>query len=106
MKGTIVITLGDKQVFNIGFSIDTEELHKLIESPYFPAEKIIEQGQLKDAYSVREAAEKLGVSKDTVYDQVKAKTIPFRKLGGRVVIPKAALEKWLTEANQVNTSAE
>jgi excisionase family DNA binding protein len=49
------------------------------------------------ALSVREAAELLGVSKDTIYDQVKAQAIPYRKLGGRVVIPRAALEKWLAD---------
>jgi excisionase family DNA binding protein len=100
MKGTLTVTIEGKQVINLDFAINKVELQRLIESPYFPAEKNIEQGQLEDiklAYSVREAAELLGVSKDTIYDQVKAKAIPFRKLGGRVVIPRVALEKWLVK---------
>jgi excisionase family DNA binding protein len=48
------------------------------------------------AYSVVQAAKKLGCSKNTVYAMVEENRIPHRWLTEhRVVIPVVALEKWL-----------
>ncbi len=48
------------------------------------------------AYSVVETAKLLGCSKNTIYAMVEQKRIPHIWLTEhRVVIPKAALEKWL-----------
>jgi len=45
--------------------------------------------------SVTEAAEMLGVSRDTVYRLIARGEIPARRLGRRLVIPVIALERLL-----------
>jgi len=47
------------------------------------------------ALTPREAAERLGVGKNTIYEAIKKKAIPFRRLGGRVLIPVEELRQWL-----------
>lgn len=42
-----------------------------------------------------EAASLLGVSRDLVYEQLHQGVIPCRRLGGRILIPRRALEEWL-----------
>lgn len=56
----------------------------------------------KMALTVREAAEALGVSESTVYWMCYQKEIPHNRVKargtkgqGRILIPKAELEKWL-----------
>lgn len=49
-------------------------------------------------YSASEAAAVLGVSTSTIYRMVAAGEIPTRRLRGRIVIPKAALQRWLEAA--------
>ncbi len=50
------------------------------------------------AYSVIETAKLLGRSKNTIYGMVKQNQIPYiRTSKSSVIIPKAALEKWLLE---------
>ena len=49
-------------------------------------------------YSAAEAAEALGVSEATIYRMAAAGEIPSRRLRGRVVFPKAALDAWLAAA--------
>jgi excisionase family DNA binding protein len=44
--------------------------------------------------SVAEAAQVLGVCRDTVYDLAAAGRIPARKIGTRLMIPRARLEEW------------
>lgn len=51
----------------------------------------------KLVYSIREAAEVLGVSKSYLYLLVKQKEIPSLQLGKRRVIPKSYLEQWIQE---------
>ena len=51
----------------------------------------------KLVYSIREAAEVLGVSKSYLYLLVKQKEIPSLQLGKRRVIPKTFLEQWIQE---------
>lgn len=51
----------------------------------------------KLVYSIREAAEVLGVSKSYLYLLVKQKEIPSLQLGKRRVIPKTYLEQWIQE---------
>lgn len=60
------------------------------------------------ALTVREAAALLGVSKDTIYQMVYAHRIPFKRLrtargrgsNGKIIIPRAALERWLNEPEE------
>jgi excisionase family DNA binding protein len=53
----------------------------------------------KLAYSVAEAAELLGISRNAVYDEVTSGRLPHRRTGtsprGRILISKVAIERWL-----------
>jgi len=49
----------------------------------------------KDFYSVREVAEKFGISKDGVYRLIRKKEIPVHKIGGAIRISQADLEDYL-----------
>lgn len=42
-------------------------------------------------YTVPEAAEVLGISKASAYAAVRRREIPALRIGGRIVVPKAAL---------------
>lgn len=48
----------------------------------------------KTLLSVAEAAEALSVSRDTVYSLARDGAIPARKIGRRLMIPRARLEEW------------
>jgi excisionase family DNA binding protein len=45
--------------------------------------------------SIGEAAEMLGLSTSTLYKKTSGRSIPFLKLGGRVLFEEAALRRWL-----------
>ncbi|MBT9171975.1 MAG: hypothetical protein DDT21_00351 [Syntrophomonadaceae bacterium] len=46
-------------------------------------------------YSVQEAAKLLGINAITVYNLARTENFPALRIGRRIVIPKAALERWL-----------
>ena len=50
--------------------------------------------------TVKEAATLLGIGRDTAYAAVRDGTLPSIRLGKRLVIPIAALNKLLSEAGQ------
>jgi excisionase family DNA binding protein len=50
------------------------------------------------ALTVEEAARRLGMSRKALYNHLAAGRIPCKKLGRRVLIPVAAIERWLEEA--------
>ena len=45
--------------------------------------------------SVRETAARLGISKNVAYEAVRRGEIPSIRLGGRILIPKVALDRLL-----------
>ena len=45
--------------------------------------------------SLKEYAERMGISEKAARQQVARRQIPFKKLGGRVVIPLAELSRFL-----------
>lgn len=49
----------------------------------------------KLAVGIREAAQMLSVSPRTIQNYIAAKTLPYRKIGRRTVIPVRALEAFL-----------
>lgn len=51
----------------------------------------------KDFYRVSDVAKLLGVSRCKVYDMIKKEEIPSKNLGGVVLIPIKAYEKWKDE---------
>lgn len=50
-------------------------------------------------YSPKEVADSLGVSRKTILEAIKRKDLHAVRFGRRIVIPKAALDKFL-EGNQ------
>jgi len=52
--------------------------------------------------SVEEAAKLLGIGRNLCYDRVKTGEIPVIKIGKRLLIPVAALEKLLAEPKPLN----
>ena len=49
-------------------------------------------------YTVEQAAALLGVSRSAYYDAIKrGDTVPFLKIGRRIVVPRAQLEALLTQ---------
>lgn len=50
---------------------------------------------LHDVLNVQEAARFLGIGKDCYYDAIERKEVPFVKVGGRYIVPKAALRRYL-----------
>lgn len=51
-------------------------------------------------YNAKEVAEALGVCKSNVYEAIKTKEIRAVKIGKRLVIPKAELERLLNPASE------
>ena len=47
--------------------------------------------------TVEEAAKQLGIGRQLAYDKVKTGEIPVLKIGRRLLVPRAALEKLLNE---------
>lgn len=45
--------------------------------------------------SINEAAQLLGLSTSTLYKKTSARSIPFFKLGGRVLFEEETLERWI-----------
>lgn len=54
----------------------------------------------KRTYTVAEAAGVLGIGLSLAYEMVRTGRIPSLKLGGRWLIPQAAVEKMLQEAEE------
>jgi excisionase family DNA binding protein len=50
--------------------------------------------------SVPEAGEILGISRNAAYEAARAKQIPTLKIGGRLLVPRAALEQMLERVGQ------
>jgi excisionase family DNA binding protein len=50
--------------------------------------------------SVPEMAQLLGISRMTAYAAVRDGTIPSLRIGRRVLISRAALDRWLAETNR------
>ncbi len=42
-----------------------------------------------------EVAEMLGISRGKVYDAVRKNELPHKRLGGRILFPRRAIEIWL-----------
>lgn len=49
----------------------------------------------RDAFSIPEVSKRLGIGRTTAYTLAKRGVIPCIRLGGRVLVPRAALEELL-----------
>jgi excisionase family DNA binding protein len=45
--------------------------------------------------SVREAAQALGIGRDTAYGLIRDGRLPAVRVGRRVLVPRTALERWI-----------
>lgn len=54
-----------------------------------------EQEPKRLAYTIKEAAEMLGLSKSRLYEMVQFDEIPHMRIGGKVLLPKKEFESWL-----------
>jgi len=52
----------------------------------------------RQTLTVTEAAQALGVSRNKAYEAAKRGEIPTIKIGGRILVPRAALERMLDGA--------
>ena len=52
---------------------------------------------MSDILSITELAEKLKLAKQTIYQWVSMKKIPYYKLGNRVLFSEKAINEWLEE---------
>lgn len=56
----------------------------------------------KATLTVKEAARYLGIGKNLCYDRVKTGEIPVIKIGKRLLVPRAALDKLLQDPKPLN----
>ena len=56
--------------------------------------------------TVPECAQLLGVGRNNCYERAKAGEIPSIRVGKRLLIPRAALQKWLDETRNRAAAAE
>jgi excisionase family DNA binding protein len=54
-------------------------------------------------YTVDEVAARLGLNRNTAYAAVKDGTIPALRVGRRLLVPRAALDKMLEQAGNLVT---
>lgn len=64
-------------------------------------ERILQKINLEEdpplVYTVKQAADKLQMSKSKVYELARQKDFPSVKIGGRVMIPRQKLEEWINQ---------
>lgn len=53
----------------------------------------------KLVYSTKEVAQLLSIGMNTLYDLIHENKIPYVKIGKKFIIPKKALETWLTSSS-------
>jgi len=60
----------------------------------------------KMAYSIRETAEAIGLSPNTVYLLVQSKKLPAVKLGRKILISKLELSAWLANSQSSQSTTD
>lgn len=55
---------------------------------------------VKEYFNVAEAAEFTRLAKQTIYQKVSMRTIPFIKNGGRVIFKRSDLQDWMNEGSK------
>lgn len=55
----------------------------------------------KLTYTVSEAAAALGVSRPTIYRLLHRQDFPSLKIGGRTLVSRAGLERWVDQQTQI-----
>ena len=60
----------------------------------------------REYLSVKEFKDRLGVSGNLIYEQVRKGVLPSARLGGRILIPVDALEQLMQQQAQHESSAD
>ena len=60
----------------------------------------------KAYFSVKEFKDRLGVSSNLIYEQLRKGALPSVRLGGRILIPADALQQMMERQGQQETPAE
>jgi excisionase family DNA binding protein len=55
----------------------------------------VDQEPIRQTYTIAESAKRIGISRNAAYEAAKRGEIPSIRIGRRVVVPAAALEKKL-----------
>ena len=59
---------------------------------------IVKTAEEKLTYSVSEAAEILGIGRSAAYQGIRTGQVPSVKIGKRIIVPKVALQRKLSDA--------
>ena len=84
----------------------TDDIISFTISPVNTIRKETQQMNKPQTLSVEEAAEVLGIGITTAYSAVKRREIPSIRIGGRLLVPKPALEKLLRCETPVNPASK
>lgn len=57
-----------------------------------------ERDEGRHTYTVDEAAERLGIGRNAAYEAIKRGELPALRIGRRLVVPRAALDRLLSGA--------
>ena len=60
----------------------------------------------KEYFSVKEFKDRLGVSSNLIYEQLRKGALPSVRLGGRILIPADALQQMMERQGQQGIPAE
>ena len=60
----------------------------------------------KEFLSVKEFKDRLGVSSNLIYEQLRKGALPSVRLGGRILIPADALQQLMEKQHRQETPAE
>ena len=58
------------------------------------------QGEKRLTFTVVEAATLLGIGRNSAYEAIKSGILPSVQIGRRILIPRAALERFLLKVGQ------
>ena len=59
------------------------------------------QDETRLTYTIAEAGKLLGISRGSAYEGAKSGEIPVLKIGGRLLVPRAALDRMLGRPGEV-----
>ena len=68
------------------------------------AKQVLDNTEQKGTYSIPEAAKFLGIGRNAAYEAVRKGQIPTIRIGRRLLVPKAALQRMLEIGNTHNGS--
>ena len=60
---------------------------------------------IRATYGVQEAAKILGIGRNAAYEAARRGEIPTIRIGGRILVPKAALDNMLEKAGREGVAA-